>query len=222
MKLTQSEFKKRLQDKNLILTMIGMSNIGKTLWSKKLRSHNFNHINCDAILETMLEPELKALGYKGLADMAKWMGHPYEKHFKQNEKKLSELESSLFKKIINNLENPVTNTTVDTPGSFIYAGEKICNQYKEKSLIIYIEATDGMKAGMFENFIKNPKPITWAKSFNKQEDESNLEALKRCYPELLAYRSRHYEKYADVTIPYSKLEKNFSAKKFLELVQSFL
>lgn len=222
MKLTQSEFKKKLRDRNLILTMIGMSNIGKTFWSKKLRSHNFHHINCDAILETMLEPELKALGYRGLADMAKWMGHPYEEHFKKNEKKLTGLESLIFQKIINDLEKPLSNTAVDTPGSFIYAGEKICDLYKEKSLIIYLEATSEMKEKMFENFIKNPKPITWMNSFNKRENESDFKALKRCYPELLAYRSRHYEKYTDITIPYPKLNKNFSAEKFLELIEQSL
>ncbi len=223
MKLTKAQFSEKLQNQQLILSIIGMSNIGKTHWSKKLKSLDFEHKCCDDLIENILEPELKTLGYKGLADLAKWLGHPFETQFPINQAAYLNHENTVMETILKNLKSKTSkNLTIDTTGSVIYAGDYICKKLKEKSLIIYIEATPQMQEAMFERFLQNPKPIVWAHSFNKEANESNLTALKRCYPELLKYRTSQYRKHADITIPYPKTDYNHSAGQFLELVKSHL
>lgn len=223
MKLSKQEFENKLKNQELIITLMGMSNIGKTHWSKKLRKLNFRHKCCDDLIEKTLEPELKALGYKGLADMAKWLGHPFENQFPNNQENYLKHEYEVMENIFKNLANKTSqNITIDTTGSVIYTGEQICNRLKEKSLIVYIEATPQMREEMFKRFLSNPKPIIWANSFNKKENETDLEALERCYPELLNYRSSQYYKHADVIIPYKKINYSHSAKNFLELIKNHL
>ncbi len=223
MKITKKQFEEKLKNQQLTITIIGMSNIGKSHWSKKLKEINFEHKCCDDLIENILEPELKALGYKGLADLAKWLGHPFEPGFSVKQQNILQHEYNVMENIIKGLENKNNqNLTIDTTGSVIYTGDYTCKRLKEKSLIIYIEASSEMREQMFERFLSNPKPIVWAHNFNKKENETDLEALKRCYPELLKYRSSQYRKHADVTIPYSKTNHNDSAEQFLELVKSYL
>ncbi|MBI5754411.1 hypothetical protein HZA40_04685 [Candidatus Peregrinibacteria bacterium] len=223
MKLTKNQFEEKLKNQELVITLMGMSNIGKTHWSKKLKNLHFEHKCCDDLIEKIIEPELTAMGYKGLTDMAKWLGHPFEKQFPANQGNYLKHENSVMKKILQELENKISgNITIDTTGSVIYTGDYICNKLKEKSLIVFIEATAQMQQEMFERFLKNPKPIVWAHSFNKKEKEADMEALKRCYPELLNYRTNQYRKHADITIAYPKTNYYDSAENFLELIKNHL
>ena len=216
MKPTKQQFAKDISNNNFKMTIIGMSNIGKTFWSKRLSERGFKHIDCDLILEGKLKPELKKFGYKGLSEITKWLGQPYETQFRKNEKIISELEKEITINILNDLENHSQNVIIDTPGSIIYTGDEICSDLKDKTVIVYIEATPEMKEAMFENFLKNPKPIIWQNSYEKSEQESEFESLARCYPKLLAYRTSEYEKYADITIPYHTLREDMTTEEFLE------
>lgn len=216
MKPSKKQFTQDIATNRTKMTIIGMSNIGKTFWSKRLSERGFKHINCDQILEEILEPELKKFGYKGLSEIAKWLGHPYEKQFKENEKIISELEKEIIVNILDDLENQDENIVIDTPGSIIYTGDEVCSRLKDKTMIVYIESTPEMREEMFQNFLKNPKPIIWQNSYNKDAEESEHDSLARCYPELLAYRISKYEKYADLLIPYHTLRENMSAEEFLE------
>ena len=51
MKLSKSQFETLLEENRLVLSFIGMSNIGKTYWSKKLQGVGFKHIDCDDLIE---------------------------------------------------------------------------------------------------------------------------------------------------------------------------
>ncbi len=222
MKPTKQQFAKDIDNNNFKMTIIGMSNIGKTFWSKRLSEQGFKHIDCDKILEEKLEPELKKFGFEGLSEIAKWLGQPYEKQFRKNEEIISELEKEIIRNILDGLENHNQNVIIDTPGSIIYTGEETCSELKDKTTIIYIEATPEMKEAMFQNFLKNPKPIIWQNSYKKSENESEYDSLARYYPELLAYRTSKYEKYADIIIPYHTLKEDMTTEEFLEKISQEL
>lgn len=190
MKLTKAQFTEKLSLGNLAITLIGMSNIGKSTWSRRLSKINFHHIEFDKILAEKLQ----------MPDLAKWLGQPYDRQFPKNQQTLLDLESSTLNEILNQKFNQ--NTIIDTPGSIIYCEKS--QSLKEKSLVIYIEATPEMKEAMFEVFLKHPKPIIWGDKFENHED--NYQALKNSYPKLLAHRSKLYEELADITIPYLDIE----------------
>lgn len=221
----KQHFDNLLNNNQLSLAIIGMSNIGKTLWSNRLTKVGFKHICCDDQIETKLKPELNKKGYSGLEDIAKWMGQPYEERFEDAQEKYLRLEIETMQEILQQLEyqsKQEKNMVIDTTGSLVHTGKDICQKLQNLVLPIYIEATEEMKEEMFNYYLKEPKPVIWEGVFNKKESENNKEALARCYPKLLDLRSERYSKIADITIPYPKTKKIEEAKSFINLVKNQL
>lgn len=219
MLLSKNQFNQKLEEKKLILSIIGMSNTGKTLWANKLKEIGFTNFCCDDLIEEKLEPELEKNGYKGIEDIVKWLGYPYQELFAKNEETYLNFEIETMQRIADRLNKPnKTNTIIDTTGSVIYSGSKIQKNLAALSFIIYIKIPEKMIHQMVENYFKRPKPVLWMNNFNKNEKENNEESLKRCYPELLASRDKLYTSYADKIIPYESLRKDMSGPEFLEAI----
>jgi len=204
------------------LALIGMSGTGKSYWSSKLINHGFHSFCCDDLIEKKLEDFLWLPNGKKLS-MAEWMGHPYEPQYIQAEQNYLEFEVEMMESICSFLREDVyqgKNVVVDTTGSLIYTGETLIGCLKEITTIVYLKAQLGSIKTMYETFLRDPKPVLWQGRFNKQPQESNQEALLRCYPELLRSRQREYERYADVVIDFETLHKRgFGVKGFLETIQ---
>ena len=215
-KIAHGDFTKKLKKKKLIISLIGMSNIGKTFWSKKLTKLGFKHINCDDIIEEKLGPKLKERGYQGIEDVAKWLGQPHEKQFKENEAQYLKLEKDTMNEIFQNITEENQNVVIDTTGSIVHTGSNILEDLKKHSLVIYLETPEEMKKEMYENFIAHPKPLIW-------EDNYKDNDLAKSYVELLENRSNLYKEHADLTIPFHQIaEYNLSENEFLNLIQEKL
>lgn len=183
------------------LSLIGMSNSGKTFWSKRLAEVGFQHINCDDLIEAKLEPELKALGYSGLADMSRWLGQPYDERFAKNQQTYLDLETQVMQEIINSLQTEAqTNLVIDTTGSVIHTNPQICEALQRNTIVVYLETPAEMKEVMFQNYIQHPKPVVFGKLYSPEPGESQQASLERCYRNLLDYRSALYKKYTHVTM----------------------
>ena len=204
------------------LALIGMSGAGKSYWSSKLINQGFHSFCCDDLIEKKLEEFLWLPNGKKLS-MAEWMGHPYEPQYIQAEQNYLEFEVEMMESICSFLREDVyqgKNVVVDTTGSLIYTGETLIGCLKEITTIVYLKAQLGSIKTMYETFLRDPKPVLWQGRFNKQPQESNQEALLRCYPELLRSRQSEYERYADVVIDFETLHKRgFGVKGFLETIQ---
>lgn len=203
----------------MIISLIGMSGSGKSYWSKQLEKVGFKRICCDDLIEEKLSEELKKLGYSGIADVSKWMGQPYEPQFKKTSSQYLAYENLVMEEIYSFLEEN-KKIVVDTTGSVIYTNAKTLENLKKLTKIIYLKVPESVEKEMFNLYITDPKPVVWGNSFNKKSAETNLNALKRCYPDLLSYRSKQYEKLAKVTMDYHKLRnKNFGISHFLEEIK---
>lgn len=204
------------------LALIGMSGAGKSYWSSKLRTQGFHSFCCDDLIEKKLAEFLRLPNGKKLS-MAEWMGHPYETHYIQAEKRYLRFEVEMMESIcsfLSEIEYQNKNVVVDTTGSLIYTGETLIGCLREITTIVYLKAQLGSIKEMYETFLRDPKPVLWQGRFNKQPQESNQESLLRCYPELLRSRQREYERYADVVIDFETLRKRgFGVKGFLETIQ---
>ena len=204
------------------LALIGMSGAGKSYWSSKLINQGFHSFCCDDLIEKKLEEFLWLPNGKKLS-MAEWMGHPYEPQYIQAEQNYLEFEVEMMESICSFLREDRykdKNVVVDTTGSLIYTGETLIGCLREITTVVYLKAQLGSIKAMYETFLRDPKPVLWQGRFNKQPQESNQEALLRCYPELLRSRQREYERYADVVIDFETLRKRgFGVKGFLETIQ---
>ena len=206
----------------MIISLIGMSGTGKTHWAKKLINHGFLHLSCDDLIEKKLEPELSKYGYKGLEDVGRWMGQPYEPSYKDASKKYLEKEGEVVEEILDHIQTVPNGTdiVIDTTGSVVYLQEKILNKLKLWTTVIYLEVPKQVEKEIYNMYLLHPKPVIWGDSFKKRDHETNAQALARCYPDLLKFRKKRYEKLADMTIYYHSLRKGtFGSHDFLRLIE---
>jgi shikimate kinase len=201
------------------ITLIGMSNIGKTHWSNLLAAESgFRKIDCDLLIERKLGPELIKLGYSGIRDVAKWMGQPFEPQYSETARKSIECERAVMEEVIEELrrtpaEKPLV---IDPSGSVIYVGDDIAEQLRDLTRVIYLEASDEHRERLFQSYIEEPKPVVWGdNSFLPEKGERPEEALERCYPKLLESRAHRYEKMAHVTIPFDQHKRRDVNSRFL-------
>ncbi len=222
MKITKKKFEEEIKNNKLILSLIGMSNIGKSFWSKKLKDIGFKYICCDDLIEKKLEKDLKKLNYSGIQDLARWMGMPYEKRFQKNQKKYLMFEEETMSEILKQIKKTKYNTVIDTTGSIVHNNEYYLKKLKEKSLIIYIETDNSIENELFKKYITEPKPVIFGNIFEIKEGEDKMESLKKAYKKLLKFRTSLYKKYTDINLNYKNTKKDSDINHFIKLIQEKL
>lgn len=205
----------------MILSLIGMSGSGKTYWAKKLEATGFKRYSCDDMIEQKLASELHKLGYQGINDVAKWLGQPFESHYQHTSKKYLELELECMEETFSQvLAHPNQDTIIDTTGSFIYMPEQTIQDLQKLSKVVFLSTPQVVKDAMLNQYFADPKPVIWGSRFQKRADESSLQAVKRCYPELLNHRIEQYKQIAHTTMSYFLLRQHdFTQQDFLERIQ---
>lgn len=189
--LTQAEFQKKLGQNTLRLCFIGMSNIGKSHMSQLLKdAFGFNIYEVDEEIQ-------RSMALSDIGSSANWMGYPFEARYPDNVQTYLDLESQ------KTLEAPLTNhnLALDTTGSVINLAPTLHQWLQANFLVVNFDCADSMLEAMSKNYFKHPKPVVWGESFNQHKNEDGIDALKRCYPQLLADRTKLYRELADVTIP---------------------
>lgn len=201
-------------------SLIGMSNIGKSYWSKRLAAgHNYTRYDCDTDIETMLGDDLTRLGFKGIQDVARWMGHPFAPQYPETSRAYLACEARAVGAALDEIDAaPGRPSVIDTTGSVVYLSSDLLARLRARTTVIYLEATEAHKAQMFRAFVAHPKPVIWGESFAPLPGENNDDALKRCYGGLLNDRDGRYRAWAHVCIPF-ETHKNHS-RDALDLVRA--
>ncbi|MFA5041037.1 MAG: hypothetical protein WC464_05340 [Bdellovibrionales bacterium] len=193
------------------ISLIGMSNIGKSYCSKRLAAgYGFKHIDCDALIEKKISAELAEGGYRGTTGMAKWMGFPSDPQYEKSSRRYITSEKEVMKEALASLPDDPLPVVIDTTGSVIYTGSDVLDDLRAKTRVIYFEASEGHTDGLFKSYINHhPKPVIWGDSYKPLAGEAPRQTLQRCYPELLHDRARRYKEIAHVTIPFEQLNKHW-------------
>jgi shikimate kinase len=189
----------------MIITLVGMSNIGKSRLAERLvADKGFERIGCDDLVETAIGDELKQLGYSGVNDVGRWMGQPYTPNYPRNSAKFIECEREVMLQVISRIETTKVEypLVIDTTGSVIYVGDDVINNLKKLTKIVYLEASEAHREQLFKLYMEEPKPVIWGDSYSKLPSESEHESLVRCYPKLLGFRASKFEAVANLIIPY--------------------
>ena len=204
------------------ISLIGMAGSGKSYWSIKLAQHGFRRFCCDDLIAAKLAPDLTRPDGT-IMEMGKWMGFPYEHHYKKRESQYLTYEIEVLIEILDYLAShkntPEENIVVDTTGSVIYAGQEILQKLCRYTTVIYLLTPPEVQERLLNAYISKPHPMLWRDSFSKEPRETNEESLARCYPRLLFAREGLYARYADVEIDYYKRnKKGFKVSDFLNVV----
>jgi len=202
------------------ITLIGMSGSGKSRWSQKLEARGFKRFPCDDLIAEKLFPEA-ARSIDVIQVLGEWMGFPYETGYAERESKYLNLEIEVLSGIVRDLEKCSANTrervVVDTTGSVIYSGEKLLSRLKSLTTLVHLSTPPEIQGQMLADYMANPRPVLWRGIFNKKQNESNQQALMRCYSILLTTREKLYEQCADSTIDYYKrTSAGFGVDQFLQ------
>ncbi len=207
------------------IALIGMSGAGKSHWSTELTTLGFQNYCCDDLIEEKLTTVLSQKD-GSILSMSEWMGHPYEPQYDAAEKKYLEFEIETMQNICSYLREDnclQKNVVVDTTGSLIYTGQKLIECLGTQAIMVYLKTPPETSLQMYETFLNSPKPVLWQGQFIKNSNETDQEALARCYPELLISRQQEYERYADVVIDFSiQRQVGFGANDFLEHIHKSL
>jgi len=190
-RLTQAEFDEKKRTEQLRIALVGMSNIGKSHWARRIkRDHGFVHYEVDDRIQ-------ENLSLSSIAKSANWMGHPYDAGYTAKAKQYLELESEMTAEA----SNAEGNVIIDTTGSVIYLDEEIKNDIKKHNVVIYIKANPKNLDRLKKRFATSPKPLIWGEHFKAVEGVDNHDAMMAQYPSLLRARDEMYAKMADLTMP---------------------
>ncbi|MEE9120566.1 MAG: hypothetical protein V3U56_04685 [Syntrophobacteria bacterium] len=190
----------------------------------KLVEHGFRRFCCDDLIAAKLDPELTRPDGTTM-ELGQWMGFPYEPHYRERESKYLTYEIEVLTEILEYLEsrksNPEEKIVLDTTGSVIYTEERILRRLRRYTTVIYLSIPPEVRGQLLKAYVSNPHPMLWRNVFNKDPDETEQEALARCYPRLVVARERLYEHYANVTIDYyRRSEEGFGVSDLLNAVVS--
>jgi shikimate kinase len=203
------------------LSLIGMSGAGKSHWSQKLAGAGFRVLSIDDRIEKKLAPELTAGGYRGIGGVAAWMGWPDDPAYREREKKYLECEVRSMGEALDEIQaSGEEGTVLDTTGSVVYTGEEICHRMKSLTTVVYLEASPPEEEVLIARYLSDPKPVLWGDQFDQRPGESTQDAIARCYPQLMAYRKKHYESNAHRVVSMERLGNiDLDARGFLELLE---
>ena len=195
-----------LRETNTVnLALIGMSGAGKSYWSKKMEEKGYRWYNCDDMIAEKLGLELPGIGNSTL-NLAKWMGQPFSESYIEAETLYLKLEEAVIENICDELEQGTeinVPVVVDTTGSLIYLQKKLLTRLRTLTKTVHLSLPEEKHEQLFENFIKDPKPVIWEGKFKPRKGEPLQNALRRCYKELLSYRNERYSLIADYVLDYS-------------------
>jgi shikimate kinase len=196
------------------LALVGMSGSGKSFWTKKLAAAGWRSVCCDDLIEQRLAPRLAAGGYAGINGVAAWMGWPNSVTYAQREAEYLAEEIEVMDEFLNDLEketsglekNPSgTPIVLDTTGSVIYAQNNILMRLRRHMTVVHLTNTESERRVLVERYLNDPKPVLWRGTFHVKDQETPRETVARCYPLLIAARSKSYETLAHCSVHVSEL-----------------
>lgn len=211
--LTRHEMKAHLDKGTFRLAFVGMSNAGKSHRSRRLRDEeNFMWYEVDQEIA-------RKLGLSDVSAVAAWMGQPTSAGYAERDKHYARMEEECT--YLHYLDTNGKNLVFDTTGSVIYLSDAGKQWLHDECLVIHIDIGEDSIPRMLERYLSEPKPVSWDGFLQKQDGETEHQALERCYPLLLHDRLRQYRQFAHITIPVDELF-DTSGADALQVIASYL
>jgi shikimate kinase len=195
--LSQQEFDTHIKCQTLRLSLVGMSNCGKSYRSRILEcENNFFWYQVDEDIQ-------KELDLSDQAAVSIWLGYPTSQTYLERENRYIELENLYTSRA--SMQSMGKNLVFDTTGSVIHLALSVLETLRENTLVVHLDVGDESLENLIEQFFQTPKPVAWSGYFNQHAGESEDSALRRSYPILLAERLRRYRELAHINIIASKM-----------------
>ena len=187
------------------LSFVGMSGSGKSVLANRLQCElGFKNYSVDDLIVQELHTELPE--NSDIHSVANWLAEPGTPSHLERETKYLALENRTLKQICEiveqnshhkiALDDVNKNIVVDTTGSVVYLPQKTLDRLRELTVVVYLRVDKADLSLMIERYFSDPKPVIWGEIFSTNVSENTNDAIRRCYPKLLAERAAKYEKLA--------------------------
>lgn len=189
----------------MILTLIGMSCVGKTYWATRLAGLGFAALHCDDLILAQLQART-ANAVASMEQAGAWMGLPYERRFRRREQVYMDCERAALEEALRTAaahSRAGSRLIVDTGGSVIYAGDDLLQQLRQLSTVVYLAVTPEVHQQMLDAYLARPRALIWNGMFRPRPRERRRTTFARCYPELIQARERAYQASCDVRVEYA-------------------
>ena len=204
----------------MLLSLIGMSGIGKSYWAGQLAKHGFVRFDCDGLIAQHLgivadesEYTVEALGA--------WIGLPNESRYQKLIDDYLSCEVMVMREVLAAVEKlPAgTNIVVDTTGSVIYTGREILSRLRHQTHLVYLTTTPNIHDQLLQTYLAAPRPLVWQGLFQQMAGETLDQAYRRSYPNLLAFRHQQYQQLCHFALPYEEHHRpGLTAADFLQMI----
>ncbi len=212
-KLTPTELDTHVRNGTFRLAFVGMSNAGKSFRSRVLQEA------LDFVWFQVDEGIQHTLGFSTMEEISEWLGYPTDAGYDEREEKYLALENELTKQA--SMQTDGKNLVFDTTGSVVHLADSTLHTLHENCLVVHLDVGDDSLGEPVERFFEKPKPVAWSGFLNHAMGETTEEAVRRCYPELLAFRLEHYRKLAHVNVPVHEV-RDTSAEETLDVIKKHL
>lgn len=195
--ISSAEFGERIEAGTAAISLVGMSGVGKSFLSNALKAEaGFTKVSCD-------EEIMRRLRFESMDEMAEWLGQPFSPGFKQRQRVYLDLETQSLKRYAAFVSSGrmESNLVIDTTGSVVHVRPEIRDRLGSLTTVVAIEASEAHDKDMLKQYLDEPKPVVWGDLWTPGDDESNEDAIARCYPLLTAYRRPLYRSMAHVIVP---------------------
>lgn len=230
------------------VTFMGMSGVGKTYLSDKLCSWGWKHHSCDFLigvdyLKDELTREMDVLDMSPLSEFVGKVGNPEMgglslDEFRRRQKMYYDAECATLRDAMREMDEQTGHGLVnDSTGSICeIEDEALLASVFDKSLLVYIEASEAEEARVLQRAQDYPKPLFFPATFFDERlaefmAEKGLSAVDEIVPDefarwvfpfLFAARLPKYKRLADtygVTISSSKFRNVDSEEVFMDILR---
>lgn len=212
-RLKPEELDVHVENGTFRLAFVGMSNAGKSYRSRVLQNEmDFFWYEVDAHIQ-------KQLGFSDMDDISAWLSVPTSPTYAERQRLYLEAEEQCTH--LQNLDTGGRNLVFDTTGSVIYLSQETKGWLHDECLTVNIDVNEEYIEKMITKFLDHPKPVIWGDLYQPLKGESEMDTLKRCYPQLLEYRLQQYRDFAHLSVPLTELY-DTSAEETLNIIKRYL
>jgi hypothetical protein len=194
-----------------VISLLGMSGVGKSHWAKVLVARGWLRIDCDGeIAERLGEIVSVREGEEPVNALGTWMGMPWTAGYRAREAAYLALEGEVTRSALDRARDAAArgrDVVIDCTGSVIYLEGALLDRLARDTEPVYLRTPETRRDAMLARYLAEPKPVVWASSFQPRADEPEGTGLARLYPELLAFRDARYAALATRTIDGGWLER---------------
>ncbi len=190
------------------LCLVGMSGIGKSFWAQRLAAERgFLRHDCDAEIAAGLATLAPvAPGEAPVHALGRWMGMPWSSGYAEREAQYLALEERVTRRALAAVRERSGEHVLDTTGSVIYLPDDLLAGLRETCRVVYLRTPERWRDAMLARYRLEPKPVVWDGAFVPRDGEAFVDALPRCFAELLRRRDERYAALAHVVLDGAALE----------------